>query len=102
MAVAAPDIRQTLVAVRQSARAAEHVAKGLPERAGWLILFILVGVAVYVVSRIPVRDPVLERLDQAPPDDEGSDPEEEAAVARARTEVGVPWEQAKRELHEAD
>jgi hypothetical protein len=102
MAVAAPDVRLSLVAVRQSARAAGRVATGLPERAGWVLLLIVVGLAIYVASRIPVNDPVTERLSQIPPDDEGSDAEEDAEVARARAEVSIPWDDAKRTLREAD
>ncbi len=102
MALATPDIRKTLVAVKQSARAAERVAEKLPERVVWLLLLAVVGVAIVVASRLPVGDPVLRRLAEAPPDDEASDPEEDAAVAHARAEVSVPWDQAKRQLDEAD
>lgn len=102
MALASPDVHETLVAVRRSAHAAERMAERLPERVVWLLLLAAVTVAIVVASKLPVSDPVQRRLDEAPPDDEASDPEEEADVARARAEVSVPWDQAKRQLHEAD
>ncbi len=102
MALAQPDFRETLVAARRTAHAAEKIAEGLPERVVWVVLLVVLGVAVIVASRLPVGDPVLRRLAQAPPDDEATDPEEEADVARARADVSIPWDQAKRQLHEAD
>lgn len=102
MALATPDVHEALVAVRQAARSAERVAAKLPERFAWLVLLAAVGVAIVVASRLPVSDPVLRRLAQAPVDDEPNDPAEDADVASARGEGGIPWEQAKRQLHEAD
>lgn len=47
-------------------------------------------------------DPMIAMLDAAPWDDEPSSPEEEAAVAEARTAIargeGVGWDEAKAEL----
>ena len=102
MALATPDLHETLIAVRRSARAAEHVAERLPERVGWVVLLVVLGVAIIVASRLPAGDPVLRRLAQAPADNEGNDPEEDTEVARARAEVSVPWDEAKSRLHEAD
>jgi len=48
------------------------------------------------------NDPMIAVLDAAPWDDEPSTPEEEAAVAEARTAIargeGIGWDQAKAEL----
>jgi hypothetical protein len=105
MALAVPDIREGLSAVRQSARAAERVAEGVGEKVGLAVLLLLVGIAIYVASRLPKQDdssdPVMRRLKEAPADDEPISAEEEAHVRRARVEGSLPWDEAKR-LVDAD
>jgi hypothetical protein len=50
------------------------------------------------LERVTV-EPMIAVLDAAPWDDEGTSPEEEAAVEEARAAIargeGIPWEQAK-------
>lgn len=105
MALAVPDIREGLTAVRQSARAAERVAEGVGEKVGLFVLLLAVSVAIYIASRLPQHDrsedPVVRRLREAPADDEPVDADEEAHVRRARAEESLPWDEAKR-LAEAD
>lgn len=105
MAVATPDIREALVAVRQSARAAERVAEGIGEKAGLVVLLLFVGLAIYIASRLPqdgTQDPVMRRLREAPIDDEPLTPDEEEQIRIARAEKSIPWDQAEQQLTEAD
>lgn len=102
MALPAPRLDDTpLLLARNWARTAVRGAHGL-DRAGWIVVLGMVVVAVGIASVLKLRpateDPVLRVLGQAPADDEAPDPEEEAAVARARAEVSIPWEQARQDL----
>lgn len=102
MALAQPDLRDALVAVRQSVRAAERVAEKLPEKVALLVVLAAVALAIVVASRIPVGDPMLRRLKKAPVDDEPLTPEDVEELRRARAEKAIPWETAKQQLSEPD
>lgn len=57
-----------------------------------------VEVAAVYLER--AKDPELARLGAIAWDDEPVTPEEQAAVAAARGEPAIPWEEAKRQLEQ--
>jgi hypothetical protein len=67
---------------------------------GWAGAAVLIAAAAIIIVAIKSRDQDLVALglDAAPLDSEASDPDEEAAVAKARSEPSVPWEKARTEL----
>ncbi len=68
-------------------------------KAAWIAAGILIGaagVAIAILARSELGDPVVRTLMAAPLDDEPVTEEEEALVAAARSEASIPW--AEREL----
>lgn len=97
--VAVDTMRHKLAEAKASAVEARRDAVGALAKTEWVVFFVFLLIVLAIAQRLPAReDPVLRRLAQAPEDDEGRDPAEEAAVSRARAEPSTPWPQAKQEL----
>ena len=94
---------RTLVGPREACQLAAVTRDELHRRVDELPDFSLETVALWLER---VRDPMIARLDTAPPDDEPYTNEERAADERAREAFergeGMPLEQLMAELDEAD
>ncbi len=104
MAVAVEEVRQKLAEAKVSAVEAKREVQGPLEGARWWLLFGLLLLVILIAGRPATDDdPVVQRLSQAPEDDEGRDAAEDETAARGkagylRGEHGVPWEKLRDEL----